>query len=219
MLVRWPVHDRLMEFVTTTSDARLLRHLNPIELHQVHALESLRDFDSIGVQNGQQQTEYKFGVLYCKGSWSERELFENSEVSKGFEEFLEMMGSRVNLQGFKRYAGGLDTGAGGSSSSGEHGLFVEYRNMEIMMHVNHWIPLQREESSRIVQRKRHLGNDYCVIVFCDADQGPFRPQIIKTKFTCVFVVVSPDPVASTASGKVCYRVAVVQRNGMPSFGE
>ena len=131
MLVRWAQHDRLMEFVTTSSDSRLLRHLNPTELHQVHALESLRELDSIGVQNVQLQKEFKFGVIYCDGTWNERELFENNNVSKEFDEFLEMMGTRVKLQGFSRYAGGLDTGPGGAATSGEHGLFAEYGNAEV----------------------------------------------------------------------------------------
>jgi hypothetical protein len=218
MVLRGALHDRLLEFVTTSSDLRLLRHLNPTELHQVHSLASLRDFDSIGVQHVQEQREFKFGVMYFKGSWNEREMFENDVVSREFEEFLEMMGKKVKLQGFDRYAGGLDTGPGGATTSGEFGLFAEYRKVEIMMHVNNWIPLQREQSSRVLQRKRHLGNDYCVIVFCDANEGPFRPQLIKTKFTCVFIVVCPDPVASAVSAKTCYRVAVVQRSGMPSFG-
>ena len=53
---------------------------------------------------------YKFGVLYVKdGQKDESEIYSNTEYSKDFEEFLEFIGTRVELKGFEGFSGGLDT--------------------------------------------------------------------------------------------------------------
>ena len=81
-----------------------------------------------------------------------------------------------------------------------------------MFHVAPWIP-----KKDAVQTKRHLGNDYCVIVFLDSDE-PFSPELIKTKLVHVYVIVQKDAELSRASGTTVYRVACVLREGMPTFG-
>jgi hypothetical protein len=218
MLVRTKINDRLMEFVSTKNDARLLRKLeNAAELHPVASPACLRDLDTIGAQNMSEFTTFKFGVVYAKKGWSEQEMFECCDVSPEFDEFVAGLGTRVTLEGFKRYAGGLDVGPGGAARSGEHGLFVEYRQTEIMLHVAPWIPLMREQSSRTVQRKRHIANDVCVIVFCDDSEGPFSPALIKTKFVHVYIVVSRDRALSEATGRTQYRVATVLRPAFRDF--
>ncbi len=218
MLVRTGLNDRLIEFVSTKNDARLLRRLDHVELYPVADPSCLRDLDAIGAQNMSEFTAFKFGVLFTKKDWTEQQMFENCTVSPDFDEFLEMLGSRVTLEGFKRYAGGLDVEPGGAARSGEHGLFVEYRECEIMLHVCNWIPLTREQTNRTVQRKRHIANDFCVIVFCDDGDGPFLPSLVKTKMVHVYIVVTKDRKLSQTMGRAQYRVATVLRSGMPSFG-
>lgn len=45
-----------------------------------------------------------------------------------------------------------------------------------------------------LEKKRHLGNDVCLIVFRDADcTEPFSPEIISSQFNHVFIVVQPQP--------------------------
>lgn len=45
---------------------------------------------------------FKFGVLYQKyGQITEEELFGNNETSPAFDEFLEMLGQRIKLEGHK----------------------------------------------------------------------------------------------------------------------
>ncbi len=54
---------------------------------------------------------YKFGVLNTKkGQTDENEIFGNNERSPDFEEFLDFLGQRILLKGWKKYAGELDTG-------------------------------------------------------------------------------------------------------------
>ncbi len=54
-------------------------------------------------------TNYKFGVLYCTRATREEELYDNEHGSTSFEEFLTLLGEKVELLNFPHYNGGLDT--------------------------------------------------------------------------------------------------------------
>ena len=46
---------------------------------------------------------YKFGVLYCKaGQTVEEQMFSNKTGSADWEEFLDVIGERVNIQVYKK---------------------------------------------------------------------------------------------------------------------
>lgn len=49
------------------------------------------------------------GILYCKaGQSSEEEMYNNEEAGPAFEEFLSLIGEKVCLKGFTKYAAQLD---------------------------------------------------------------------------------------------------------------
>ena len=53
---------------------------------------------------------YKFGLLYCGDKqMTEEEIYGNKQGSDGFEDFLDLLGERVQLAGFQKFKGGLDT--------------------------------------------------------------------------------------------------------------
>ncbi len=53
---------------------------------------------------------YKFGVLYWKtGQTEEDQLYQNTQTSPDFEEFLSVLGEKVPLMGWDRFKGGLRT--------------------------------------------------------------------------------------------------------------
>ena len=55
-------------------------------------------------------TNYKIGILYAiQDQLQEEEMFCNNDESPSFREFLDFIGNRVNLFGWKKYRGGLDT--------------------------------------------------------------------------------------------------------------
>ena len=56
-----------------------------------------------------------------------------------------------------------------------------------MFHVSTLLPFSADDEQQ-VERKRHLGNDTCVIVFVDGND-PFRPDTIRSKFCHVIAVV------------------------------
>lgn len=52
---------------------------------------------------------YKIGVMYCKkGQSTEEEMYNNIEGSPALEEFLDLLGDRIQLKGFTKFRGGLD---------------------------------------------------------------------------------------------------------------
>ncbi len=54
----------------------------------------------------------QFGLLVCKpGQKDENQWYQNSEISPELNEFLLLLGDRIILKGWKRFAGGLDTNA------------------------------------------------------------------------------------------------------------
>jgi hypothetical protein len=53
--------------------------------------------------------KHKVGILYCKaGQSSEEEMYNNEEAGPAFEEFLDLLGDKVCLKGFTKYAAQLD---------------------------------------------------------------------------------------------------------------
>ncbi len=87
-----------------------------------------------------------------------------------------------------------------------------------MFHVGTWIPLTRHATAAAQHRKRHIGNDCCVVVFLeDADKGTFSADVLRTHFVHVYAVVWKDSEASARAGVTQYRVAVLLRDGMPGF--
>jgi len=52
--------------------------------------------------------KYKFGVVYCKPDQTEEEMFNNTDTSPEFEDFLNCIAQRVDLEGWTNYRGDLD---------------------------------------------------------------------------------------------------------------
>ena len=52
---------------------------------------------------------FKIGVLYCRaGQTTEEEMYNNEHASPVFEEFLQLLGRKVKLNGFGDFRSGLD---------------------------------------------------------------------------------------------------------------
>ncbi|KAI9318990.1 hypothetical protein BX666DRAFT_1922017 [Dichotomocladium elegans] len=152
---------------------------------------------------------YKFGVLHVQEGQDTEELwFANSELTKEFEQFLGLVGERVELKGYTGYAGGLDTRAG---ESGEVSYVSKWRNHEIMFHVGPLMPL-REHDQQQVHRKRYIGNDIVCLVFVDK-HGTFDPSKIRSRFLHVFIVVK-----QLDDGGDHWRVEVVRSRNVRAFG-
>ncbi|CAG8730688.1 28775_t:CDS:2, partial [Gigaspora margarita] len=154
------------------------------------------------------QTQYKIGVLYqAPSQMSEEEWFANTTASPAYERFLKILGNKIELQGWQRFCGGLDTKTGGT---GKYSIYDTgtWKDFEIMYHVSTMLPF--EDKNRLqITRKRHIGN-----VFQDVPR-PFSPFAIRSQFLHVYVIVSP---VYFNNGQEAYRVEILCKEGVPSFG-
>lgn len=130
-------------------------------------------------------SNFKFGVLYQKfAQTTEEELFCNDETSPAFEQFLNLLGKRIQLKDHKGYRGGLDIRNG---HTGDEAVYEVFKEREIMFHVSTLLPYTESDPQQL-QRKRHIGNDIVAIVFQEANT-PFSPDMIASHFLHAFIVV------------------------------
>eukprot|EP01103_Thecamoeba_quadrilineata_P017213 TRINITY_DN6008_c0_g1_i1.p1 TRINITY_DN6008_c0_g1~~TRINITY_DN6008_c0_g1_i1.p1 ORF type:complete len:594 (+),score=96.42 TRINITY_DN6008_c0_g1_i1:48-1784(+) len=153
----------------------------------------------------------KIGVLYCRPSQTnETEWYNNEKGSHDFEEFLEFLGEKVSLQGWRGYRGGLDVT---NNSTGTHSIYTNYHGMEMMFHVSTLLPYRSDDLQQL-ERKRHIGNDIVLVLFRERDCSDyFSPTQIYSQFNHVFLVVQ-----KVASDPTHYRVCVGAKLGVQPFG-
>ncbi|KAI8890564.1 hypothetical protein K501DRAFT_168533, partial [Backusella circina FSU 941] len=160
---------------------------------------------------------HKFGVLLVKeGQTREEEWFSNQHDSEPFDNFLNIIGHRVNLKGYTGWTGGLDTRSG---DSGEYTFVNVWNQIPLAYHVSTLIPSKPGDKQQI-QRKRHIGNDIVCIVFVEGRQ-PFNPAAIKSQFLHVFIIVHQEKWKDQdiwSIYKCMYRVEVVRVQEVPEFG-
>jgi len=156
---------------------------------------------------------YKWGVLYVKEGQAENDIYSNVDTSPAFEDFLKFLGEKIPLKGWSRFRGGLDNK---KDSTGTHSIYTQFHDMEIMFHVAPLLPYYPNDPQQL-ERKRHLGNDIIVIVFKEG-KGLFTPEIMKSEFNHIFVVVSVADKSITGSDKVHYKLELAVKEGVPPFG-
>ncbi|XP_075230099.1 rap GTPase activating protein 1 isoform X3 [Lycorma delicatula] len=156
-------------------------------------------------------SHFKFGVLYQRfGQTNEEELFSNRHSSPAFDEFLSMLGQRIQLKDHKGYRGGLDTQFG---QTGEEAIYQVYKDREIIFHVSTLLPYTDNDPQQL-QRKRHIGNDIVAVVFQELNT-PFCPDMIASHFLHAYIVVQPiEP--NTLNTR--YKISVTARSDVPFFG-
>ncbi|XP_055450722.1 signal-induced proliferation-associated 1-like protein 3 isoform X1 [Psammomys obesus] len=197
-----PLKDAL-EYVIPELNIHCLR----LALSTPKVTEQLLKLDEQGLCR-----KHKVGVLYCKaGQSSEEEMYNNEEAGPAFEEFLGLLGEKVCLKGFTKYAAQLDVK---TDSTGTHSLYTTYQDYEIMFHVSTLLPYTPNNRQQLL-RKRHIGNDIVTIIFQEPGALPFTPKNIRSHFQHVFIIVR---VHNPCTENVCYSMAVTRSKDAPPFG-
>ncbi|XP_033928049.1 LOW QUALITY PROTEIN: signal-induced proliferation-associated 1-like protein 3 [Melopsittacus undulatus] len=197
-----PLKDAL-EYVIPELNIHCLR----LALSTPKVTEQLLKLDEQGLCR-----RHKVGILYCKaGQSSEEEMYNNEEAGSAFEEFLMLLGEKVCLKAFSKYAAQLDTK---TDSTGTHSLYTTYQDYEIMFHVSTMLPYTPNNRQQLL-RKRHIGNDIVTIIFQEPGALPFTPQNIRSHFQHVFIIVRAH---NPCTENVSYSVAVTRSKDVPSFG-
>ncbi|XP_034257132.1 rap1 GTPase-activating protein 1 isoform X3 [Thrips palmi] len=156
-------------------------------------------------------SNFKFGVLYQRfGQTSEEQLFSNRHSSPALEEFLQVLGRRIQLKDHKGYRGGLDTQFG---QTGDEAIYDVFKDREIMFHVSTMLPYTENDPQQL-QRKRHIGNDIVAVVFQESNT-PFSPDMIASHFLHAYIVVQ---VLEPNTPNTRYKVSVTARDDVPFFG-
>ncbi|PVD22442.1 hypothetical protein C0Q70_18255 [Pomacea canaliculata] len=154
---------------------------------------------------------FKIGVLYAKdGQTTDDEFYSNEEGSDAFNNFSDLLGERIKLKGWDKFKAGLDVK---SNTTGEESVYTVYEGHEIMFHVSTLLPFSKDNKQQ-VERKRHIGNDIVNIVFFDGDHKTlaFKPSMMKTRFTHIFLVVVYNKQTKS------YRLTVYSEESVPLFG-
>lgn len=88
-------------------------------------------------------------------------MFSNKDPSPEFKAFYEALGTVSPLKDFNGYRGGLDNQTG---STGDQICHTVEFGKEIAFHVSTLLPHSGANKQQL-ERKRHLGNDICNIVY------------------------------------------------------
>ena len=197
-------HRDVLMHILPEINISAMRRLNP------EAPQLLINLDSKSEQNG-----IKIGVLLCKaGQSTEEEMYNNQHSTPLFEEFLNVIGTKVKLEGFDQFRAGLDVRG---NSTGEESVFTTHRNYQIMFHVSTMLPFSTVNKQQ-VDRKRHIGNDVITIIFQEPGAGQFSPALsgVRSQFQHIFVIVRAHRHKTT--GQVQYAVSVARAKCVPAFG-
>jgi len=126
----------------------------------------------------------KFGVIYAKDGQDETAMYNNVNGSVDFEQFLDLMGTKIDMLGWTKYRGDL------SARASQKSVYTEYRGHNIMFHVSTYIPYMAVTDATHQQwdRKRFIGNDIVVIVYYEG-KTPLLPSTFVSNFNHVFCIV------------------------------
>ncbi|XP_058794361.1 rap1 GTPase-activating protein 1-like isoform X2 [Phymastichus coffea] len=156
-------------------------------------------------------SRYKFGVLHQRARQvTEEQLFGNRQITPAFQEFLDLLGQRIDLKDHKGYRGGLDTRHG---QTGDTAVYEVFRGREVLFHVASMLPFSPGDAQQL-QRKRHIGNDIVAIIFQE-EPTPFSPDMIASHFLHAFIVVQ---VVDPCTPNTRYKVSITARDDVPWFG-
>ncbi|XP_015596714.1 rap1 GTPase-activating protein 1 isoform X4 [Cephus cinctus] len=156
-------------------------------------------------------SRFKFGVLHQRlGQVTEEQLFGNRQITPAFQEFLDLLGQRIDLKDHKGYRGGLDTRHG---QTGDSAVYEVFRGREVLFHVASLLPYSPGDSQQL-QRKRHIGNDIVAVIFQE-EATPFSPDMIASHFLHAFIVVQ---VIDPCTPNTRYKVSITARDDVPWFG-
>ncbi|CEP17005.1 hypothetical protein [Parasitella parasitica] len=153
---------------------------------------------------------YKFGLLTIRDDQTTEEAWlSNTGLSDDLQDFLDIMGEKVELKNYKGYSAGLDTKSG---ESGDYAYTSKWNDFDIIFHVAPLMPSQKNDKQQVL-RKKHIGNDIVCIIFLEGNQL-FDPTAIRSQFLHVFIIIRPEIV----NDRQCWRIEILTKGNVPEFG-
>lgn len=81
------------------------------------------------------------------GQTKETDFYTNTKHSADFEEFLNFLGDRIELQGWKEFRAGLDVR---TNTTGTHSVFTKFMELSIMFHVSTFLPFFPLDEQQVI---------------------------------------------------------------------
>lgn len=153
----------------------------------------------------------KTGIIYIgKGQHTEEQVLSNYEGSHQYNWFLSQMGYFIKLSEKRRlfYIGGLD-----EEVDGEYGLIWNDEVSHIAFHTVTLFPREGDLSLK----KRHVGNNFVNIFYDESGLPDFNFNIIKSQFTFISIVITPQPADNQQKVAEHYKIKLYRRTGTPGL--
>ncbi|KAI7908328.1 uncharacterized protein BX663DRAFT_424630 [Cokeromyces recurvatus] len=188
-----------------TIDLRSFKELSAESTIMAGLEKDILKYDEIQIPK-----HYKFGLLSIKDNqMTEEAWFSNTDLSSDLQDFLNVMGKKIELKEYKGYAAGLDTKTG---ESGKYAYVSKWNDFDILFHVAPLMPSHNNDKQQVL-RKKHIGNDIVCIIFLEGNQK-FNPNAIRSQFLHVYIIIKPESI----KGKRHWRVEILRKKNIIEFG-
>lgn len=128
----------------------------------------------------------KLGVIYVgQGQYEQKEILANSSSSPEFIEFIQSLGSIVDVKTHEGYLGGIDK----EGSVGKQTISYADWQHDVVYHVIPMMPTDPEDDQQI-NKKRHVGND-CVHIVWSEHWRDYEKDTITSHFNFTHIVIYP----------------------------
>ncbi|KAH0570394.1 Rap/ran-GAP family protein [Spironucleus salmonicida] len=160
------------------------------------------------------QKQRKIGILYQKCDQNtEQQMLQNTGSFENFEQFLSILGQRIQItNGLTYYTGGLD-------AKGRDGdvLYTHLLDTELAFHVSTWLKHVNNDDQQLI-KKRHIGNDNIIILF--QEQGSvYDLSDFTSQMTCVWVVIEQISSVSLNEQEILVSVKIFYKTFIEFAGQ
>ena len=199
-------NPQITKLPTNASVLTALGFSNPENL-QIQSIKSQSQI-SLHIPKLQQLTtryQIKCAVIYTSNTVSTQEEILRCTLPSTpphFREFIQNLGDCVDMEHHYGYDGALE------HSPNMNSIYYCDENFEIMFHVGPIMKTHKDDPQQ-VYKKRHIGNDYITIVWCE--NSDYNMQTISSQFNFVHIIIYTLP-----SGYFC--VQTLKKENFGSFG-
>ena len=167
---------------------------------------------------------HKAGVIFVgEDQTDENQILLNTSGTPDYREFLEDLGSLRKLKGANFNSQGLDRA---EDADGAYTMVWNNEVTELVYHITTFMPNDSDPHLAVINKKRHIGNDFVNIVFNNSGSD-FQFNTFPSAFNYVYIVISPSERTSFLQAReiTCnkpkqerfYNVRVLSRPGFPSL--
>ncbi|KAL7715002.1 Rap-GAP domain-containing protein [Entamoeba marina] len=144
------------------------------------------------------ENKYKFGLICLEQVFTKDTIWNPKKISPDCDEFMTLLGRKVDMNRWSHYGGGLDT----SSVSKQQAIYSDFHGIEIIFHPNTY------------GLKEQIEEDLVVLVWME-DNSLFDLEMFRGAGNCVWMIVFP---ARNENRKVIgYKLVVIIRNDVEVF--